>query len=203
MKKLQILQLPFRAQVTFLFSVGRVSESCCCWCLLLIVVRHYIAHFEPSHETPHPIRQPTVGTPFEGGEFVCKLILGQDFPQVPPKGLMKTRIFHPNVSKEGEICVNTLKKDWSASHGLQHILTVCIQYIYISIYVNHFFCLNLACIFFFFLAYMGVLSVLSTQSLISNSPRLWLTIYSLLFVIFYSVVFLCFLCCYLLFFTLH
>lgn len=68
--------------------------------------------------------QGPVGTPFEGGEFVCKLILGQDFPQVPPKGLMRTRIFHPNVSKEGEICVNTLKKDWSASLGLGHVLTV-------------------------------------------------------------------------------
>eukprot|EP00462_Mataza_sp_D1_P010052 CAMPEP_0175163538 /NCGR_PEP_ID=MMETSP0087-20121206/25829_1 /TAXON_ID=136419 /ORGANISM="Unknown Unknown, Strain D1" /LENGTH=197 /DNA_ID=CAMNT_0016452301 /DNA_START=29 /DNA_END=619 /DNA_ORIENTATION=+ len=65
-----------------------------------------------------------VGTPFEGGSFVCKLLLGQDFPRVPPKGVMTTKIFHPNVSKKGEICVNTLKKDWSATHGLQHILTV-------------------------------------------------------------------------------
>lgn len=24
-----------------------------------------------------------------------------------------TKIFHPNVSLEGEICVNTLKKDWN------------------------------------------------------------------------------------------
>lgn len=65
-----------------------------------------------------------VGTPFEGGVFTCKLILGQDFPQVPPKGVFTTKIFHPNVSKTGEICVNTLKKDWVATHGIQHILIV-------------------------------------------------------------------------------
>ena len=28
----------------------------------------------------------TEGTPYEGGVFQCKLHLGQDFPQVPPKG---------------------------------------------------------------------------------------------------------------------
>jgi ubiquitin-protein ligase len=27
-----------------------------------------------------------VGTPYEGGTFVCKLVLGADFPQSPPKG---------------------------------------------------------------------------------------------------------------------
>lgn len=39
-----------------------------------------------------------------------KLVLSSDFPQVPPKGYFLTKIFHPNISKSGEICVNTLKK---------------------------------------------------------------------------------------------
>jgi len=33
-----------------------------------------------------------------------------------------TKIFHPNVSSAGEICVNTLKKDWQSSYGIGHIL---------------------------------------------------------------------------------
>lgn len=38
-----------------------------------------------------------------------------DFPQTPPKGYFITKIFHPNVNHEtGEICVNTLKKDWNS-----------------------------------------------------------------------------------------
>eukprot|EP00246_Nothoceros_aenigmaticus_P005987 TRINITY_DN1863_c0_g1_i1.p1 TRINITY_DN1863_c0_g1~~TRINITY_DN1863_c0_g1_i1.p1 ORF type:complete len:249 (-),score=51.47 TRINITY_DN1863_c0_g1_i1:267-1013(-) len=64
------------------------------------------------------------GTPYEGGVFRLKLILGQDFPQTPPKGYFVTRIFHPNIAKNGEICVNTLKKDWKPTLGLRHILLV-------------------------------------------------------------------------------
>ena len=33
-----------------------------------------------------------------------------------------TKIFHPNVSKVGEICVSTLKKDWKPDLGIKHIL---------------------------------------------------------------------------------
>jgi ubiquitin-conjugating enzyme E2 S len=35
---------------------------------------------------------------------------------------MLTKIFHPNISHAGEICVNTLKKDWQSSYGIGHIL---------------------------------------------------------------------------------
>jgi ubiquitin-conjugating enzyme E2 S len=37
-------------------------------------------------------------------------------------GWFATKIFHPNVSTAGEICVNTLKKDWNSSYGIGHIL---------------------------------------------------------------------------------
>ena len=65
-----------------------------------------------------------VGTPFEGGRFRVRLSLPSDYPQSPPKGYFLTKVFHPNVSGSGEICVNTLKKDWKASHGLRHVLLV-------------------------------------------------------------------------------
>ena len=80
-------------------------------------------------------------TPFFGGTFHVVLHLPENYPEVPPKGFFKTKIFHPNVtpclagffitkifhpnvSEKGEICVNTLKKDWEPSLGLRHILTV-------------------------------------------------------------------------------
>jgi len=62
------------------------------------------------------------GTPYEGGLFKIKIVLGKDYPQSPPRGFFLTKIFHPNVSKSGEICVNTLKRDWKADLGLKHIL---------------------------------------------------------------------------------
>jgi len=64
------------------------------------------------------------GTPFAGGEFKLKLVLGKDFPAAPPKGYFLTKIFHPNVSSSGEICVNALKKDWNPNLGLKHIFLV-------------------------------------------------------------------------------
>lgn len=63
-------------------------------------------------------------TPFEGGWFKLKLVFGPDFPQAPPKGFITTPIFHPNIAKNGEICVNTLKKDWKSDCKLSHILMV-------------------------------------------------------------------------------
>ncbi|PSN55363.1 Ubiquitin-conjugating enzyme E2 S [Blattella germanica] len=62
------------------------------------------------------------GTPYAGGIFRVKLALGKDFPQTPPKAFFLTKIFHPNVAKNGEICVNTLKKDWKPDLGIKHIL---------------------------------------------------------------------------------
>jgi ubiquitin-protein ligase len=63
----------------------------------------------------------------------------EEFPAAPPKckvavpriwspgschrsGRFTTKIFHPNVSSAGEICVSTLKKDWKPSYGIGHIL---------------------------------------------------------------------------------
>ena len=37
-------------------------------------------------------------------------------------GFFLTKIFHPNVGPNGEICVNTLKKDWKPDLGIKHIL---------------------------------------------------------------------------------
>lgn len=59
------------------------------------------------------------GTPFESGIFRLKLVIPSDFPQTPPKGYFVTKIFHPNVSSAGEICVNVLKKDWSPDVGIR------------------------------------------------------------------------------------
>ena len=39
-------------------------------------------------------------------------------------GFFMTKIFHPNVASNGEICVNTLKKDWKSDLGIKHILLV-------------------------------------------------------------------------------
>ena len=74
----------------------------------------YITNFSLGH------------TPYAGGVFRCKLVIDNEFPQKPPKGYFLTRIFHPNVAQpSGDICVNTLKKDWNPQNwSLFHIFEV-------------------------------------------------------------------------------
>ncbi|KAI0641013.1 ubiquitin-conjugating enzyme/RWD-like protein [Trametes meyenii] len=62
------------------------------------------------------------GTPYAGGYFRVRFQFTEEFPAAPPKCWFSTKIFHPNVSTAGEICVNTLKKDWKSTYGIGHIL---------------------------------------------------------------------------------
>ncbi|KAH7908839.1 ubiquitin-conjugating enzyme/RWD-like protein [Hygrophoropsis aurantiaca] len=62
------------------------------------------------------------GTPYAGGYFKVRFKFSEEFPAAPPKCWFATKIFHPNVSNAGEICVNTLKKDWKSTYGIGHIL---------------------------------------------------------------------------------
>ena len=65
-----------------------------------------------------------VDTPYEGGVFRMKLVLGSDFPEAPPRGFFITKCFHPNIAPNGDICVNTLKRDWKSDVTLSHVLQV-------------------------------------------------------------------------------
>ena len=55
----------------------------------------------------------------------CFLWLILKSPLFWKPGFFVTKIFHPNIRQPtGEICVNTLKKDWQPSHSLRHVLMV-------------------------------------------------------------------------------
>lgn len=64
-------------------------------------------------------------TPYENAFFKVKLVLSEQFPETPPKAFFDTKIYHPNIAtNNGEVCVNTLKKDWSPKVGILHIAQV-------------------------------------------------------------------------------
>lgn len=64
-------------------------------------------------------------TPYEGGTYRVKICLPADFPAQPPRAFFLTKIFHPNIAPNGDVCVNTLKKDWDpAAWSIGHILQV-------------------------------------------------------------------------------
>lgn len=87
---------------------------------------HTRASFTRIHPFPRPRRPPLRAekTPYEGGSFRVKLVLTKEYPAAPPKGFFLTKIFHPNVAATGDICVNTLKKDWTPETTLAHVLAV-------------------------------------------------------------------------------
>ena len=67
---------------------------------------------------------PAPATPVAHPFFGCAVwdsVTQSGLPVFAP-GFFLTKIFHPNISKTGDICVNTLKKDWKSDLGLDHVL---------------------------------------------------------------------------------
>lgn len=56
-----------------------------------------------------------VGTPYEGGMFNIDINITVDYPHKAPKIKFLTRIFHPNISRSGDICVDILKDKWTCA----------------------------------------------------------------------------------------
>ncbi|KAJ1365359.1 Ubiquitin-conjugating enzyme E2-24 kDa, variant 2 [Parelaphostrongylus tenuis] len=61
------------------------------------------------------------GTVYEGGTFFCKIHFSRCYPHVPPKMQFLTRIYHCNVSAQGEVSADILTKRWLSKKS---ILTV-------------------------------------------------------------------------------
>jgi len=62
-------------------------------------------------------------TPYEGSVFRLTLRIPPNYPQEPPKANFETKIFHPNVDERtGDVCVETLKRDWDPKLTLRDIL---------------------------------------------------------------------------------
>ena len=75
-------------------------------------------------------------TIFEGGFFKAILTFPEDFPQNPPEMKFITEMFHPNIYKDGKVCISILhspgvdefneqekaEERWRPSLGVEHIL---------------------------------------------------------------------------------
>ena len=46
------------------------------------------------------------------GVYEFSFTIPEDYPFSPPKIYCKTKIYHPNIDFQGNICLNILKEDW-------------------------------------------------------------------------------------------
>ena len=67
------------------------------------------------------------GTPFEEGVFEVDVAVGERYPFEPPSVRFLTPVYHPNIDKEGRICLDLLKMppagSWKPSLNLSSLLT--------------------------------------------------------------------------------
>ncbi|KIM43426.1 hypothetical protein M413DRAFT_443367 [Hebeloma cylindrosporum] len=62
------------------------------------------------------------GSVYEGGVFEVEIVLPADYPFSAPKVLFKTRIYHMNISEQGNICIDILKQNWSPALSLFKVM---------------------------------------------------------------------------------
>eukprot|EP00295_Goniomonas_pacifica_P022738 CAMPEP_0175943618 /NCGR_PEP_ID=MMETSP0108-20121206/25660_1 /TAXON_ID=195067 ORGANISM="Goniomonas pacifica, Strain CCMP1869" /NCGR_SAMPLE_ID=MMETSP0108 /ASSEMBLY_ACC=CAM_ASM_000204 /LENGTH=174 /DNA_ID=CAMNT_0017268617 /DNA_START=10 /DNA_END=534 /DNA_ORIENTATION=+ len=65
-------------------------------------------------------------SPYAGGVFFLTISFPSDYPFKPPKVMFQTKIFHPNVNQQGNICLDILKDQWSPALTISKVLlSIC------------------------------------------------------------------------------
>ncbi|KAI7862938.1 ubiquitin-conjugating enzyme E2 2 [Phycomyces blakesleeanus] len=62
-------------------------------------------------------------TPFEDGTFKLELHFEETYPNKPPQVKFISKMFHPNVYANGELCLDILQNRWSPTYDVAAILT--------------------------------------------------------------------------------
>lgn len=90
---------------------SNVFSPCCMLGLFLITFQSLPVIFGPDD------------TPWEGGTFKLVLEFTEDYPNKAPQVRFLTKMFHPNIYNDGQICLDILQNQWSPIYDISAILT--------------------------------------------------------------------------------
>lgn len=75
------------------------------------------------------------GSPYEGGKFYLYMQVPYTYPMTPPIVRFITRIFHPNISRHGDIGIDSIQHNWSLALTVGKVL-ISIQSLLTDPYCN-------------------------------------------------------------------
>ena len=63
-----------------------------------------------------------VDSPYSGGRFPLVMKFDESYPVKPPSVKFTKFVFHPNIYRDGKICIDILQNNWAPSLNIQSIL---------------------------------------------------------------------------------